>query len=112
MKDLCPTDPVASLCGARNALDVIKGRWKPSVLYELKEGARRFSEIQAALVGVSAQTLTAQLRQLEEDGIVVRTAFPEVPIRVEYRLTYRGRELIGILERLNRWAHTHSEEGI
>jgi DNA-binding HxlR family transcriptional regulator len=96
-------------CSVRTALDVIKGRWKPSILYTLKDGARRFSEIQSALGTVSAQALTAQLKQLEADGIVARTIFQEVPVRVEYRMTDLGRTLAGAMDQLDAWGTAYVE---
>jgi DNA-binding HxlR family transcriptional regulator len=62
-------DRLQENCPVRAALDVIRGRWKPSILYELKAGARRFSQLQAALPTITAQALTVQLRQLEADGL-------------------------------------------
>ncbi|PCC74694.1 transcriptional regulator, HxlR family [Nannocystis exedens] len=91
-------------CPVRAALDVIRGRWKPSILYELKDGPRRFSQLQAALAGITAQALTVQLRQLEADGVVVRTVHPEeTPFRVEYALSEAGKTLSGVLDQLETW---------
>ena len=61
-------DRLQETCPVRAALDVIRGRWKPSVLFELKSGAKRFSDLQSALPGSTAQALSVQLRQLESDG--------------------------------------------
>jgi DNA-binding HxlR family transcriptional regulator len=94
-------------CAVRAALDVIKGRWKPSILFALKDGPRRFSEIQAALEEVSPQALTGQLKQLEAHGIISRTAFAEVPVRVEYRITEFGRTLSTILDQLDEWGQAY-----
>jgi DNA-binding HxlR family transcriptional regulator len=83
-------------CRAELALKVIQGRWKPQILRELLEGVRRFSDLERALAsvpkGVSQKVLTAQLRDLETDGVVQRTVYPEVPPRVEYALTALGRD--------------------
>jgi len=87
-------------CPVRAALDVVRGRWKPSILFELKTGARRFSELQAALSGITAQTLTLQLRQLEADDIVSRTVYAEVPARVEYALSEFGATLSSMMDQL------------
>ena len=94
-------------CPVRAALDVVRGRWKPSILFELKTGARRFSELQAALPEITAQTLTLQLRQLEADDIVSRTAYPEVPARVEYALSEFGATLSGMMDQLEAWGVTY-----
>lgn len=90
-------------CPVRAALDVIRGRWKPSLLFELKEGPVRFSKLQSALSGITAQALTVQLRQLEADGIVTRTVYPEVPARVEYDLSDYGKTLSAVMDQLESW---------
>jgi DNA-binding HxlR family transcriptional regulator len=90
-------------CPVKAAIDVIRGRWKPSILCELSTGTRRFCDLQAALPGITAQTLSLQLRQLEADGVVGRTVFAEVPSRVEYALTGLGRELSDVMDALERW---------
>jgi len=90
-------------CPVRAALDVIRGRWKPSILFELKGGAKRYSELRAALSGITPQALTVQLRQLEADGVVSRTVYPVVPARVEYALTEFGHELSGVMDQLEAW---------
>jgi DNA-binding HxlR family transcriptional regulator len=90
-------------CPVRAALDVIRGRWKPSILYELKTGPKRFCDLQATLRGITGQALTVQLRQLEADGVVVRTVYPEIPARVEYSLSELGRSLSDVLDQLEIW---------
>jgi len=96
-------------CPVRAALDVLSGRWKPSILWELKDRPRRFSDIQCALEGASAQSLTLQLRQLEADEVIVRTVYPEIPVRVEYHLSEHGRTLAGLMDQLEAWGHSHLE---
>lgn len=90
-------------CPVRAALDVIQGRWKPSILYELKSSTKRFSEIQQALRGITSQALTVQLRQLEADGVVARKVYPEIPARVEYTLTDLGKTLSNVMDQLEKW---------
>jgi DNA-binding HxlR family transcriptional regulator len=90
-------------CPAELALRVMQGRWKLAILRELIGGVRRFSDLQRALAGVSAKVLTSQLRELEGDGVVQREVFPEVPPRVEYRLSARGHSLIPLLDSLHAW---------
>ncbi len=90
-------------CPAEVALRVMRGRWKLPILRELLDGVRRFSDLSRALKGVSAKVLTQQLRELELDGVLERTVFPEVPPRVEYRLSARGLALIPVLESLHAW---------
>ena len=90
-------------CPVEAALDVIGGKWKPLILWALGESVMRFSELQRVLPGVNAKMLTKQLRELEEDGIILRTVYPEVPPRVEYRITEFGMTLIPILQALCDW---------
>jgi DNA-binding HxlR family transcriptional regulator len=90
-------------CPVRAALDVIRGRWKPSILFELKAGTKRYSELQAALPGITPQALTVQLRQLEADGVVSRTVYPQIPARVEYRLSEFGSTLSSVMDKLEAW---------
>ena len=90
-------------CKAELALRVIQGRWKLSILRELIDGVQRFSHLQRALPGVSQKVLTAQLRELEADGVVARTVHPQVPPRVDYALTPLGSELVPVLEGLHAW---------
>jgi DNA-binding HxlR family transcriptional regulator len=104
-----PRDPLQEECAVRAALDVIRGRWKPSLLYEIKDGPRRFSELQAALPGISAQALTMQLRQLEADGVIARTVHDESPVRVEYSMTEFGATLSQVMDLLAAWGTAYLE---
>ena len=90
-------------CTVEATLDVIGGKWKPLILWALGDKVLRFSELQRDLPGVNAKMLTKQLRELEEDGVILRTVYPEVPPRVEYAMTDFGRTLIPILQALCAW---------
>jgi len=90
-------------CTVEAALDVIGGKWKPLILWHLGDDVLRFSELQRGLPGVNAKMLTKQLRELEEDGVIKRTIYPEVPPRVEYQITEFGKTLIPILQALCTW---------
>ncbi|WP_228000524.1 winged helix-turn-helix transcriptional regulator [Nocardia australiensis] len=91
-------------CGIDAAMDVIGGKWKSLIAWELEtHGVRRFGELRRGLVGVSEKMLIQQLRELEEDGIVDREVYPEVPPRVEYRLTELGSALNAALAPLGVW---------
>ncbi len=97
-------DALQERCPVRAALDVIRGRWKPSILFELKTAPRRFSDLQTTLRGITPQALSLQLRQLEADGVVVRKVFPdEVPVRVEYSLSKDGQALSAVMDQLELW---------
>lgn len=113
MKDLTAyeqkIDPLRDECPVRAALDVIRGRWKPSILWELNCGTKRFSQLQEALPQVTAQALTVQLRQLEADGVIDRAIFAEVPLRVEYSLTIHGKALSSVMDGLEEWGKAYME---
>ena len=90
-------------CPVEAALEVIGRKWKALILWHLCDGVKRFSELQRELPGINAKMLTRQLRELEGDGVVQRTVYPEVPPRVEYAVTEFGRTLLPILEALCAW---------
>ncbi|KZM72719.1 winged helix-turn-helix transcriptional regulator [Nocardia terpenica] len=91
-------------CGIDAAMDVVGGKWKSLILWELDtHGTRRFGELRRGLPGVSEKMLIQQLRELEEDGIVHREVYREVPPRVEYSLTPDGVSLNAALAPLGRW---------
>lgn len=90
-------------CPVEATLDVIGGKWKPLILWNLRGSVVRFGELQKGLPGVNAKMLTKQLRELEEDGVIHRTIYAEVPPRVEYSITDFGMTLIPILEALCLW---------
>src|ERR671931_1589936 len=87
--DTCPVCATA---------DIVCGKWTLLVIRDLAEGRSRFCELERSLEGISPRTLSLRLRALEEEGIVERQTFPEVPPRVEYALTEKGRALVPIIE--------------
>lgn len=85
-------------------MDLIGGKWKGVILYHLmRDGTLRFNELRRRLTGITQRMLTRQLRELEEDGLVRRTVFAEVPLRVEYDLTDVGRSLEPVIAALKAW---------
>jgi DNA-binding HxlR family transcriptional regulator len=78
--------------------EIVCGKWTLLVIRDLAEGRARFCELERSLAGISPRTLSLRLRALEEEGIVERHMFPEVPPRVEYALTEKGRALVPIIE--------------
>jgi DNA-binding HxlR family transcriptional regulator len=94
-------------CGVNAVVAVISGKWKGLILWAIRSEPRRFGELRRLVAGASEKVLTEQLRALEADGIVTRTAYPEVPPRVEYALSDRGAELVEVLLPLAGWAHEH-----
>jgi len=85
-------------CPVCRTADVICGKWTLLVIRDLADGRARFCELERSLEGISPRTLSLRLRALEEEGIVARRTFPEVPPRVEYTLTEKGRALVPIIE--------------
>lgn len=94
------------LCGIGPAFEVIGGKWKALILWELRE-VRRFGELKRMVAGISEKMLIQQLRELEHDGLVVRNAFPEIPPRVEYSLTQLGASLNVALGPLADWGELY-----
>lgn len=95
--------PGAYVCGIDAAMDVIGGKWKGLILWALDERPHRFGELRRELPGVTEKVLTAQLRELEEDGVVHREVHDEVPPRVVYSLTPLGVSLNQALAPLGEW---------
>ena len=91
-------------CEKELTLSIISGKWKIIIIYYLEtEGVLRFSEIKRLLPKITHKVLTTQIRELEEDGIVHRNVFPEVPSKVEYSLTTLGQSLIPIVLMMDEW---------
>jgi len=90
-------------CPVETTLAAIGGRWKVLVIHHLLEGTQRFGELTRLLGGVSARTLTRQLRELEDCGIIDRQVHQQIPPKVEYSLTPLGRELEPVLDAMHEW---------
>jgi DNA-binding HxlR family transcriptional regulator len=92
------------ICGIDAAMDVVTGKWKSLILWELhSHGTRRFAELRRGLPGVSEKMLIQHLREMEQDGLVHREVYREVPPKVEYSLTEHGVSLNAALEALGDW---------
>jgi DNA-binding HxlR family transcriptional regulator len=89
------SDPTCPVC---RTADIVCGKWTLLVIRDLAEGRARFCELERSLEGISPRTLSLRLRALEEEGVVERKTFPEVPPRVEYALTEKGRALVPLVE--------------
>lgn len=94
-------------CPVEATIDVIGGKWKPIVLWALRNGTLRYGEIAEAMPGVTQKMLTRQLRELEKDGIISRKVFAQVPPKVEYTLTDSGNSLMPIIDLLCVWGQEH-----
>ena len=91
-----------SICPVETTLSLIGGKYKALILWHLSAGTLRFSQLQKA-VTATPRMLTLQLRELENDGLISRTVYPEVPPRVEYAMTDLGRSLMPILSAMRNW---------
>lgn len=91
------------VCPIEVSVSVIGGAWKLTVIRHLTDGTRRFGELRRELGDVTDRTLTRQLRELEDDGLIHREVFAEVPPRVEYSLTPLGESLRPVIDTLNTW---------
>ncbi|WP_455675248.1 winged helix-turn-helix transcriptional regulator [Pradoshia sp.] len=97
------------LCKVEDALGILVGKWKPIILLNLmKEGTQRFSELQRNLPGITQKMLTKQLRELEEEDIIKRVVYPQVPPKVEYSITEYGKTLEPILADMHDWGMKHT----
>lgn len=90
-------------CDFELTMDLISGKWKGIIIYHLFKGTKRFSELKRLLPEITQRMLTLQLRELEHSKIVIRTVFPEVPVRVEYKLSQVGQSLKPAFEEINQW---------
>ena len=97
-------------CPVMTTLEVIGGKWKPAILWELRQHrVQRFGALKRALPNITQKMLTQQLRELEADGIIHRKVYAEVPPRVEYTLTAYGNSLTPILNEMAHWGMSHQE---
>jgi DNA-binding HxlR family transcriptional regulator len=94
-------------CRAREILDRVGDKWSLYAIAMLGGGTRRFTELKRGIDGISQRMLTVTLRGLERDGIVTRTQYPVVPVRVEYALTPMGRTLLDAVHPLITWTEGH-----
>ena len=90
-------------CPVCACAEIISGKWTLLVIRDLAAGNQRFCELERSLEGISPRTLSLRLRALEEEGIVARNTFPEVPPRVEYALTEKGEALVPLIDDMRRY---------
>ena len=96
-------------CAVEATLDLIDGKWKGVILYHLQGGSQRFGELRRLMPGITQRMLTKQLRALEDDGLIVRKVYAEVPPRVDYSLSVVGESLRPVIEVLRTWGESHQE---
>ena len=90
-------------CPVCATADIVSGKWTILIIRDLADGCSRFCELERSLEGISRRTLSLRLRALEEQGVVKRHTYPEVPPRVEYSLTEKGRALLPLIEDMRRY---------
>lgn len=96
-------------CPVEAAMDVIGGKYKALIVYELIGGTRRYNEIQRAVPQATPRMLSKQLKELEKDGVINRVLYPVVPPKTEYSLTELGKTLVPIVEALCKWGEHYFE---
>ncbi|MGG1663370.1 winged helix-turn-helix transcriptional regulator [Brevibacillus sp. NRS-1366] len=97
-------------CTLEVAMSIIGGKWKSLIVYHLTKGPRRTSELKRMIQGITQKMLIQQLRELEEDGIVIRKVYNQVPPKVEYSVTELGMTMAPILSALCEWGENYLEE--
>lgn len=107
-----PVKKALEACPVEVSIAVLGGAWKMTIVKNLLDGPMRYGELRRSVGPVTPRVLTRQLRELESDAILSRTAFPEVPPRVEYALTAQGAALAPFVEALNEWGARYTREVI
>lgn len=87
-----------AVCPIARTAEIISGKWTLLIIRDLASGVKRFNQLERSLHGISPKTLSERLRSLEEEGIIIRQTFAEVPPRVEYSLTEKGLDLVDVVE--------------
>ncbi|OXM83944.1 winged helix-turn-helix transcriptional regulator [Paenibacillus rigui] len=102
-------EKIPELCHVDDALSILSGKWKPIILLHLlHKGTLRFNTLKRSVPGITQKMLTVQLRELEDEDIIRRVVFPEIPPKVEYSMTDYGRSLEPVLEAMHQWGTRHS----
>ena len=96
-----------SKCSLTRSMGIIGNKWKPIIVYVLQKRKVRFGQLDAIIPLITRKVLTEQLKELEDDGLIMREAFGEVPPRVEYSLTEQGQTLMPILEAMYEWGKNY-----
>ena len=95
-------------CPVRHAFNALGGKWAFSIVYALLDGTKRFKELERSIDGINTRMLVKELKSMEENNIVKRTAYPTVPPTVEYALTEKGKKIKPILHELRKWGMEHA----
>ncbi|MBU6360517.1 MAG: helix-turn-helix domain-containing protein [Chloroflexota bacterium] len=97
-------------CPVENATQLISGKWKARILWKLHHRTMRYGELRRELIGITEKMLAQQLREMENDGLIVRTQYPEMPPKVEYSLSKFGKSFSPILEQIALWGQQYQTE--
>lgn len=97
------------ICPVETTLTLISDKWKVLIIRDLRSGTKRFGELKKSLSGISQKMLTSNLRDMEENGLLTRKNYPEVPPRVEYTLTELGCSMFPILDEMEKWGRKFKE---
>jgi len=106
-KNLEKKSSEVSECPVTYTMRMIGGKWKPIILYLISKGVNRFGVLQRGIEGISKQMLTKQLREMEDDGILHREIFAEIPPRVEYSISEKGKSLFPIIDAMRTWGESN-----
>lgn len=96
-------------CPVRYTLDLLGGKWKLPIISVLSQGRKRYTELERQIEGISPRMLVKELKELEENQLITRTIFAEVPPRVEYTLTEAGHSITPLLHEMHRWGMQHMD---
>lgn len=107
---MCDIGETEIVCPSDVFLQVIKGKCKTTLIVLIKKNRNRFTEMKKTLPTISERTIAKQLKELEEDGIIIRKVFNEVPLRVEYYLTEYGESIHAIVREMRKWGHMHIQQ--
>lgn len=110
MAKLAETEACGTKCPLRRTLAVIEGKYTPLILKELFTGKKRFGQLRRLVNGISPKTLSDKLKDLTEKGVVERISYAEVPPKVEYRLTFRGQRIKGIVQQLQEFWEQEADD--
>lgn len=98
-------------CPVETTLGLIAGKWKVMIIYYLLKETKRFNQLQRDLGGITHRTLSKQLKEMEDDGLIIRTDYGEIPPRVEYSLSPRGWSLESVLTAMHNWGERNGKRG-
>ena len=102
--------PTEIFCPVHLTVGVFAGKWKLHILWHLRTGIKRFGELSRAIPAITQSMLSIQLKELEEDGIIIRTLYPEVPPRVEYSFSAMGKSLIPLIIAMEKWGIEYGQK--